>query len=308
MLRCSFIVLACWAATVVASVEAQEDEPPAYVEGALSSFDLPLNDLKERPAGNWFQRAMHGFSGNFTVGVPLDLSREVVSTGDGFRGRTGNTPSFKATVKYNPVGAWFAAGTYYYYKDRDLQEPWNPDFSYVFGYDDWRPYTFSLVYSNYGGNRINPDRQAGEELTEFDEGTVSLGWKFPVPKLISEPLLIDQDGGIGCIISYNASPRYFDLATLVNRRWKQSASLGCKYTIKGNWYVNGTAFYYPYKYQKQPWDPDFTYGFGYFDWRPGTFSLQYNNYSGNRFPWNERGEGTGRFIDGEVSLSWSWSF
>ncbi len=32
------------------------------------------------------------------------------------------------------------------------------------------------------------------------------------------------------------------------------------------------------------WDPDFTYGFGYFDWHPRTFSLQHNNYAGNRYP------------------------
>lgn len=306
-----FIQLKIWilmALSMSSLTHAAQDEPSPYAQGILSSFDIPFNDLSERPDGNFLQRLFHGFSGNFTVGVPLDLAGDGILTGDGFRGRTGNTPLFKTTVKYNPLGAWFAAGTYYYYKNRDLQQEWNPDFSYVFGYDDWRPYTFSLVYSNYGGNRINPDRERGAEVTEFDEGTITLAWKFPLPRAISEPFLLDKNGGIGCLVAYNVSPKYFDLDTSVNRRWKQAASIGCKYAIKGNWYLNWSAFFYPKSYQKQPWDPDYTYGFGYFNWKPGTFSLQYNNYSGNAFPFRKNREGAGSFLDGELSLSWSWSF
>jgi len=293
-----------FATTVVTA----NDTPSPIVQGILSSYNLPLNDLKERPDGNLLQQFFHGFSGNLAVGIPLDLTQETILSGDGFRSRFGSTPTLKATVKYNPLGAWFAAGTYNYYKNEDLQEEWNPDFSYVFGYDDWRPYTFSLVYSNYGGNRINPDRNNGAEVTEFNEGTISLGWKFPISKKLSRPFLLSDDGGIGCVVNYNVAPKYFDLATLQNRPWKQSASLGCKYAIKKNWYLNWTLFYYPKSYQQQPWDPDFTYGFGYFDWRPGTVSIQYNNYSGNRFFWRATSDDTGRFTDGEFSISWSWSF
>ncbi len=298
------LIFAC-AASIPASAHAEENP---VIQGILSSYDIPINDLREKPDGGPLKRLFSGFSGNFTLGVPLDLTADVVNEGDGFRSRVGNTPTVRATVKYNPVGAWFAAGTFYYYKDGDLQQDWNPDFSYVFGYDDWRPYTFSLVYSNYGGNRINPDRSSGSEVTEFNEGTISLGWKFPLPKKIAKPFLLFKDGGIGCIVNYHVSPQFFDLASSRNRPWKQAASLGCKYTIKGNWYVNWNAFYYPKSFQQQPWDPDFTYGIGYFDWRPGTISIQYNNYSGNRFPWRQRGPDTGRFTDGEFSISWGWSF
>lgn len=278
------------------------------IQGILSSYDIPLNDLRDPPEGGPIKRLFSGFSGNIAIAVPLDLTADEVNEGDGFRSRVGNTPTVRATVKYNPVGAWFAAGTFYYYKDSELQQEWNPDFSYVIGYDDWRPYTFSLVYSNYGGNRFNPDREEGSQVTEIDEGTLSLGWKFPVPKKIAKPFLFSDDAGIGCIVNYHVSPKFFDLESLQRQSWKQAASLGCKYTIKGNWYLNWTAFYYPRSFQQQPWDPDFTYGFGYFDWRPGTISLQYNNFSGNRFPFRERGPDTGRFIDGEITLSWSWSF
>ena len=39
-------------------------------------------------------------------------------------------------------------------------------------------------------------------------------------------------------------------------------------------------FYYPFPFQQQPWDPDFTYGFGFFDWHPGSISIQYNKIHG----------------------------
>jgi hypothetical protein len=66
-----------------------------------------------------------------------------------------------------------------------------------------------------------------------------------------------------------------------------------------------TVFYYPNPAQQQPWNPDFTYGFGYADWHSYTFSVQYNNYSGNRFPWNKPAENTGNFLDGIFSVSFN---
>jgi hypothetical protein len=66
--------------------------------------------------------------------------------------------------------------------------------------------------------------------------------------------------------------------------------------------------YYPKKEQQQPWNPDFTYGFGYFDWHPGQLSIQYNNYSGNRFSSSEQAKGTGKFNNGSISIAWSKSW
>jgi hypothetical protein len=60
--------------------------------------------------------------------------------------------------------------------------------------------------------------------------------------------------------------------------------------------------------QQQPWDPDFTYGIGYYDWHPGTILVQYNNYSGNRLPWRDKSADTGKFKDGSITISWSWTW
>ncbi|GAA4904114.1 hypothetical protein GCM10023333_43080 [Ferrimonas pelagia] len=252
--------------------------------------------------GPWYQ----GFSGNIALNYPLRESVIAANPSNNVGGTEGINQNISATLKYNPIGNWFATITFAHYLDGKLQQPWEPDYTYVFGYSDWRPYTLSLIYSNYGGNRFSPEK--GEKSTHFNRGTWSLGWKFPVPFSWIRWASGFDDASMGCELGFNYTPEYFDLATTSYKSSHRTFQLGCKYTITGNWYVNASFFYYPTSGQKQPWNPDFTYGFGYFDWRPFTWTLQYNNYSGNRFPWNPDSPDTGRFKDGALMLAWSWAF
>ncbi|USD38064.1 hypothetical protein [Ferrimonas sp. SCSIO 43195] len=268
--------------------------------GVSSSFALPFGEWldEQRP---WYS----GWSGGLAAYYPLKDSVMAADPDNNVGGIEGTNPSLTATFKYSPIGNWFATVSLYHYFDGDLQQPWEPDYTYVFGYSDWRPYTLSLIYSNYGGNRFSPE--PGESSTYFRRGTWSLGWKFPVPTPWLRPFSIFDDAAMGCQTDFHYTPEYFDLEGDAYLEHGRSLSLGCKYTITGNWYLNFSLFYYPDSAQKQPWSPDFTYGFGYFDWRPFTFSLQYNNYSGNRYPWNPSVDDTGRFKDGALMLAWSWA-
>lgn len=230
--------------------------------------------------------------------------------GSGFQGSPAVSPTLQADLRYNPHSSWFAGVTFYRYLMGDRQRPWNPDFTYTFGYDDWRPDTFSFTYSNYGGNRLFPDHtvprgQLPERHTRFNQGQWSLGYKFALPEALRPLLLIDEKHQLGCSINANLTPRYTDLKSRSIQSGKRSASLGCRYSTPSNWYANVTFYYYPDRSQQQPWDPDFTYGFGYFDRHPGTISIQYNNYSGNRYPWHERSRGQGEPRNGSISISWS---
>jgi len=285
-----------------------EENTEEIMKSVLSSFSLPLRDLLKKEYPSEWKNIFTGFSGNIGINIPLKHCKIQKTKGKGSQGERGTNTTLNASIKYNPISYWFLNVTFYKYLNKELQAPWNPDFSYTFGYDDWHPYTFSLIYSNYGGNRLKPDKNKGEAFTHFEEGTFSLGWKFVIPKYIEKLFIVHKTGGIGCSINYNLSPRYFDLATLENKTWKQSISFSIKYTIYKWWYINATFFYYPHPNQQQPWDPDFTYGFGYFDWHPGTISIQYNNYSGNRFPWKKHSPNTGRFKDGSISIFWSWKW
>lgn len=279
--------------------EEEETELDLIWRGVESSFELPFGELKER-------EGLSGLSGNFSLNLPLIQTPAANLPSGAVNGPSNVNYTANLSLKYVLLGNWFASGTLYYYFDKDQQQPWNPDFTYVFGYSDWRPYTFSLIYSNYGGNRFNPE--PGGSRTQFDEGTVSLGWKFPITGKLLEWTRLTKDGSIGCQVDYNWTPSYFDLESSSYKAHHRTASLGCKYAIWGNWYVNATAFYYFDKSQQQPWNPDYTYGFGYFDWRPGTITLQYNNYSGNRWNPSSAGENTGRFLDGSIMIAYSFAF
>lgn len=269
--------------------------------GLVSSFDLPLEELYEKKHDSEVRNLFDGL----TIGVSYNYpaSRVAGDLGIGEDGaRQLGSPTFNLSLKYRILGNWFVSGSIPFYQDKDRQQPWNPDFTYCFGYNDWRPYTVSLTYCNYGGNRFKPE--PGKKATRFDQGGWTLGYKFPLPERMQQLLLLDPDGSIGCNAGFTYVRNYSDAETNAERLNKKKISLGCKYTIWKWVYFNFAANIYPEKSQKQPWDPDFTYGFGYFDWHPGTISVQYNNYSGNRFNGNPAA-GTGKFVNGSLSISWS---
>jgi hypothetical protein len=282
-------------------IEEKLDEQE-IMKNALSSFSLPLDELlkKKKDSDSLFSE----FSGGFSFSYPLKESTPIEGEGVLNQGRVSNNLSLSSSLSFRPLPNWFFSTTFYKYINQSLQAPWNPDFSYTFGYDDWHPYTFSLTYANYGGNRLFPKNN--EVFTDFLSGGFNLGWKFTVPRFIEELFIVHKSGGIGGSISYSLVPKYLDLASLESKSFKQSARLTMKYTIYEEFYANATFFYYPFPEQQQPWDPDFTYGFGFFDWHPGSISIQYNNYSGNRYPWNKK-DGTGGFQNGGFSISWSWT-
>ncbi|MCH9672317.1 MAG: hypothetical protein K0U93_12790, partial [Gammaproteobacteria bacterium] len=144
-------------------------------EGLASSFHTPIEDLFKQTHPTQTESLLNGLSVNFGVDVPLNLDVASTPPGNGSQGsRSGSTPTAKATIKYNPLSYWYFSATFSRYFDEELQAPWNGDFSYSFGYDDWHPYTLSLVYSNFGGNRLNPDRSKGERFTTFEEGSFNL--------------------------------------------------------------------------------------------------------------------------------------
>lgn len=300
--------LVALALCAVAPAAAQEKEETIedIMAGITSSFELPWRDLLEKEYPSEWRNLFSEFSGGFSCGYPLKEKEITDGLGQGSEGERAPNSTCSASVKWSPFSYWFASISFAHYWEPDLQAPWNGDFVYSFGYNDWHPYTFSLTYANYGGNRLNPDREAGEKSSRIEEGGITLAWKFVIPKKIQHLFTVHPTGGLGGSIGYTVVPRAFDLASGESIHWKEKVSLNLKYTIYKWWYVSYSLNYFPHPSQKQPWDPDFTYGFGFFDWHPGTISIQYNNYSGNRYPWNPRSPGTGSFKDGGLSISISW--
>src|SRR5262245_25017123 len=125
-------------------------------DGLSSSFSLPWHDLLKKEHPSEWRNLLNGVSLGIALDVPLRTGT-ANQNGSGAQGeRSGHSPTVRASLRYNPLSYWFGSATFYAYLDPDSQASWEPDFSYSFGYDDWHPYTLSLVYSNYGGNRLHP--------------------------------------------------------------------------------------------------------------------------------------------------------
>ena len=296
-------IAAMTAGFVLASVPlAAAEEGDALRNGIASSFATPFGQLLDGTADE-------SLSIRVAADVPMGvLQPGSANTGAGSQGTPQSSPTLQVGLKYVPLTSWFFAANFLGYARPNLQKPWNPDFTYAFGYDDWHPYTFSAQYANFGGNRLRPDSAKRERRTDFMSGTWNAAFKFPLPESLNNLFLIGPDDSIGCTIGVSLTPRYTDLASNSVRKLKRTAALGCKYSFAGNWYFNFSANKFLVKSQQQPWDPDFTYGFGYSDWHPGTLSVQYNNYSGNRFGWHTPSPGTGRFRNGSITFSTSFAF
>ena len=273
--------------------------------GFLSSFSISIDELYKKKYESEFENLFDGFSGNFGINIPLNETAPLTRDGLKSNGEPNVNGSINASIKYNPLTYWFVNASFYKYWNENLKSPWSPDFSYTFGYNDWHPWTLSLVYSNYGGNRFSPIDS--ETVTSFWEGTFALGWNIECPTFIKELSAITESSDIGLKLNYNVTPKYFDLKSLEKKSWNQSLSMNIKYSIYKNLYSNINLFYYIDSEKQQPWNPDFTYGFGYFDWHIGTISIQYNNYSGNRYPWR-RDKTVTMISSGSIMISWSWAY
>lgn len=286
------------------SATAQSLAQAELPDGSASSFATPGNELATTSAADGGNSWLSGLSINAGMTQPLQPMQNSTS-GSGTQGGQASTSTLQLGIRYNPVSYWFATFTAYRYLHPSAQQSWDPDFTYSFGYDDWHPYTFSLIYGNYTGNRF----EAGNGIahSRLEQGAITLAYKFPLPDLLRPIFLSGMGDDLMCSASLTLVPRYTDTQNNIKDN-KVNVGLGCRYTLPAGWYATFTAYHYLRPEQQQPWDPDFVYGFGYFDWHSDTISIQYNNYSGNRFPWRTRAANTGTFRSGSILVSWSHSW
>jgi hypothetical protein len=274
--------------------------PDPVLAGLASSFALPIQDLFRRQKDSIVDDLLDGL----TVGPGLTLPLSSHHIGDSDTGdRLSGSSTVGLGLHYQPIGFWFAQITVQAYLEKTRRAPWNGDFTYGFGYDDYHPYTLSLTYSNYGDNRFRP--LAGNPVSQLDRGAIALAWKAPLPGDLARPLLFDQTLAINCRVGFSASPR-FDTAAGTVESWKTAGNLDCNYPFTHHWFVDLNALVYAHG--QQPWDPDFTYSFGMADYRSDHFSIIYANYSGNRFPGRRTAPSTGHLGDGGLFINWNHGF
>jgi hypothetical protein len=313
MLKCVPPLLLWLAACAPLSLRAQDPPPQVITQQRGGTYwDPPAKvDPQYLPMGPdspSTEPVHHRLRLELALDVPLRGGGSA-SLGRGTQGSTAVSPTLQAHLRWTPLADayWFAQLVLFRYLRGDRQQPWHPDFSYAFGWDDPRPDTWSLYYANYTGTRLQPD--AGEGRFHFAQGQWTLRYNATLPQAARDWLLVGDGDSAACNVALNVTPRYVDYRDGSLRPFRKSVSAGCRYTRPEGWWAELALYGYPDGSQQQPWDPDFTYGFGYqVPLPPGMLSVKYNNYSGNRFPGRTRGPGEGDFRSGSITLSWQWAW
>ena len=172
-----------------------------------------------------------------------------------------NTLSASAT--WSPKENWFINGNVSM-KDGKLGYSWGA------GYSDWRPGTWSAQVNNYGP--IKP----GKGL-DLKGASASVGYKIKSDKLDKHKL--------------NAS-----LGANISGEGKASVNGTLQWNPKPKWYARTTA-----SVSADGGLPNWSYGFGYSDPRPGKWRVEYSNYGSNKFPGDN-------LKDGSITISRGWQF
>lgn len=199
--------------------------------------------------------------------------------------------------------------TFYADFNKNAKARWTSDYTYTIGRYNWKPKTFSYGYENYLNNRYtDPIEEVGQK---FLEGYYFFSFNHELPRL-TQKIKLDSTTNFKFTYFVRYAPRYRDSMQVIHGEGlgsgKPIVGASLRATLFWNIYVEGAVYYYfdpPYEKQ-QPWDPDFTYGFGYFDWRSFRLTLTYGNWAINRFPWKTQSYPNYGFLDGEFKFGVNW--
>jgi len=203
----------------------------------------------------------------------------------------------------------------FYDQDINTNVPWIADYFYGIKWFNWRPKTFSYGYENFVDNKYDrPDKFV--EL--FLQGFYFVSWNHNLPQKWIDAIRLDQSTNFNITYMVRYFAQYRDPANVIyglgKGGWGEAqVGVSMRYTVWKRIYLEAAAFYYPDHERTQVmWDPDFTYGFGYFDYRAFRFSITYGNWVMNRFPFNpskpEFPQPTYGILDGDLRFTFNWAW
>ena len=193
----------------------------------------------------------------------------------------------------------------YFYADMNNEHnkpKWLSNLFYNIGVYNWRDNTFSYGYENYQPNRFDGSY---DFITNMKRGFFFVSYNYYVFKERSNHKL-DKTTQIYLSPFVRYQIEYTDrYGENVMGHHKFTLGTSARYVIWHNFYIEGAAYYYPEAKSELPWDPDYTYGFGYFDWKSFKLNFSYGNWIANRFPGRKK-QMKNDFTNGEFKLAFSY--
>lgn len=208
-------------------------------------------------------------------------------------------------IDINPYKDFYLKTNMYFDVKPPTTEPiWIADFSYQVGVYNWRKNTFSYGYENYGPNRFS--KAPVPFFDNLKRGHLFVRYKMEISKKGSV-FFQDETSKISIEPFIRVNPEYADSLQNTFGYGKLVTGTAISYTVFKNIYVESAVYLYPIKGSKLPWDPDYTYGFGIYNWQPLTVNFTYGNYIANRFSKATQPLKYHRFMNGEFRVFLNFS-
>jgi len=182
---------------------------------------------------------------------------------------------------------------------------WISDYTYSIGRYNWRPRKFNYGYENYVNNKYTDNIATFAQ--KFTEGYYFLSYNYVFPERITKKVMLDSTTNIRITPFARFALRYRDENENVHYEGKPTIGVGSRITVYRNFYLEGGLYYYFQPLFRQlPWDPDYTFGFGHYNWRSFRLSVTYGNWAINRFPGKEKTYEDYGILDGVLKVTFNW--
>lgn len=301
---CVFFAVLSFSNSLKSQIEVEEEPKRLYYERTrrITNF-WDMKDMRDVTHKDRYLMGKNRISGN----ISYNTQRIVIDDGKELRNEMRSAIGFFTRIRFFEQ---FSFNTTFY-KDFNPKAAafWTSNFTYSIARYNWKPNRFNYGYENYLNNRYKDNLI--DMGNKFLEGYYFLSFSHNLFDTMPRFLNFDESSLIKLTYFARYSIKYRDKFDEIHgglTSGKVYFGAGFRYTFIKNLYVESAIYLYPEEYKKQPWDPDYSYGFGYFDYRSFRLSFTYGNWAVNRFPWNQRDYRRYGFLDGNFRIvaNWLW--
>lgn len=184
--------------------------------------------------------------------------------------------------------------------------PWLSDYYFILSRDKYVPNTFYWGYNNFGNNKYSNSLELlGKSIAA---GIFFAGYHVNIPEHLQKLIKIHSSSRVAASVQCSYAIRYYDQTSHYSGNifnGKPMTTLNVKYVIINNFFISGSVNYYLRPNTQLSWDTDYTYGFGFENWKPGSFSFTYAKFI-NKFPWSVP-SGNAGILYGTFTLSFNYA-
>jgi hypothetical protein len=299
ILALAFLVLMPWKGLFAQIVVDEAPRGLYYERTARVKKFKDMKDFRDVFHKDKFLLGRNRISGN----ISYNTGRVLIDDGREVHGEYRQALGFFTRIRFFEEFSFNAT----FYKDFNPKATarWTSDYSYSIGRYNWRPNRFNYGYENYINNKYKDDLATFGE--KFLEGYYFISYSRMLSEKLTKRIRLDSTSSVRFTALSRYSINYRNEREEIHGglfSGKPYFGLSIRHTVFWNIYIEGAVYYYvSAKYLQQPWDPDYSYGFGYFDWRSFRVSVTYGNWAINRFPWKKTAYPKYGFIDGNFKIA-----